>query len=79
MKRRVDEVLLEVAHERQRARLYDHARRQLARRFLGETPKGEEPVHLDVLAAVMEEMLIAASGAHQRANRLLARRLSVGR
>jgi hypothetical protein len=79
VKRRVDEVLLEVEHERQRARLYDHARRQLARRFLGEAPKGEEPVHIDVLAAVMEEMLIAASGANQKAQRLLARRLSFGR
>lgn len=79
MKRRVDEVLLEVERERQRARLYAHARRQLARRFLGDPPNGDEPVHIDVLAGVLEELLVAANSANQRAQRLLARRLLVDR
>jgi hypothetical protein len=76
---RVDDVILDVERERQRARLYAHARRQLARRFLGEPPVGEAAIDIDVLASVLEELLVAANGATQRAERLLAQRVSVGR
>jgi len=74
----VADVLHEVEHERQRAHLYAHARQQLARRYLGGAPPGDEGVDVGVLAEVLEHLLVMANDATQRAQRMLRRRVSTG-
>lgn len=76
---RVDDVLLAVERERQRARLYTHARQQVARRFLRERPGDEAAIDIEVLATVLEELLVAANSATQKAQRLLSQRVGAVR
>lgn len=76
---RVDDVLLAVERERQRARLYAHARQQVARRFLAALPGDESEIDIEVLATVLEELLVAANSASQKAQRLLSQRVSAVR
>lgn len=76
---RVDDVLLAVERERQRARLYAHARQQVARRFLATLPGDEAAIDIEVLATVLEELLVAANSATQKAQRLLSQRVSAVR
>ncbi len=75
MPRHVADVLEQVRRERQRALLYSHARRQLVSRYLAVSRDGDA-VDSDVLASVLEHLLIEADAASQRAQRLLRQRVA---
>jgi hypothetical protein len=69
MKSRVRDVVLAAEHAKQRARLYGRARVFLASKFVGDA---DPEINFEPLAMVLEELLVAASGAEPEARRLLA-------
>ena len=76
MTTRVRDVVHAAELASQRARLFNHARRLLARRYLG---NADPSIEFDVLSTVLEHLLLAADAAEQEAQRLLARSVVTGR
>ena len=70
MTARVRDVVRAAELARQRARLFNEARRFLARRYLGNSDPSIEFV---VLSRVLEHLLLESDAAEQMAQRLLAR------
>jgi hypothetical protein len=70
MTTRVRDVVHAAEMARQRARLFNEARRFLARRYLGDT---DPLVNFDALSETLEHLLLAADAAERAAKHLLAR------